>query len=103
MGADATLLTTAITVEPGAEEIAGLQVRNAGRDLDEFSFEVVGPAAAWMTIDPAVLPLLPGAEGTVSIKVAPPACPPPLRATCPLASGSSRGTTLRARWSKRGR
>ncbi len=75
MGADATLLTTAVTVEPGAEEIAGLQVRNTGRALDEFSFEVVGPAAAWTTIDPAVLPLFPGDEGTVSIKVAPPRLP----------------------------
>src|ERR1700730_8487703 len=75
MGAGVNLLTAALAVEPGAEQTARLQVRNTGSVVDEFSFEVVGPAAAWTTVDPEVLPLFPGDEGTVTIRMAPPRLP----------------------------
>ena len=52
----------------GAEVTARLQVRNTGRVVDEFSFEIVGRASEWTTVDPAVLPLFPGDEGTVEGK-----------------------------------
>jgi len=75
MGATANLLTAALEVEPGAEATARLQVRNTGSVVDEFRFEVVGPTAEWTRVDPEVLPLFPGDEGTVTIHVAPPRVP----------------------------
>jgi hypothetical protein len=75
MGAVANLSTAALDVEPGAEATVGLQVRNTGSVVDEFRFEVVGPTAEWTTVDPVVLPLFPGDEGTVTALVAPPRLP----------------------------
>jgi hypothetical protein len=75
MGATANLLTAALDVEPGAEATTRLQVRNTGTVVDEFRFDVVGPAAPWTTVVPDVLPLFPGDEGTVTIHVAPPRLP----------------------------
>jgi hypothetical protein len=77
MAAGANLLTATPEVEPGAEVTARLQVRNTGRVRDEFSFEVVGRASEWTTVDPDVLPLFPGDEGTVTIRIAPPRLPTP--------------------------
>jgi len=75
MGATANLLTAALEVQPGAEATAQLQVRNSGTVVDEFRFEVVGPTAEWTKVDPDVLPLFPGDQGTVTICVAPPRLP----------------------------
>ena len=75
MAAGATLQTAALEVEPGAEATARLQVRNTGIVVDEFSFEIVGPASEWTTVDPDVVGLAPGDEGTVTIRIAPPRLP----------------------------
>jgi hypothetical protein len=75
VGSTANLLTAALDVEPGAKATTRLQVRNTGSVVDEFRFEVVGPAAEWTTVEPEVLPLFPGNEGTATIHLAPPRLP----------------------------
>jgi hypothetical protein len=75
MGARANLLTAAIDVQPGDEATSSVQVRNAGNVVDEFRFEVVGLDPTWAKVEPEVLPLFPGDEGTVIVHVTPPRLP----------------------------
>jgi type II secretory pathway pseudopilin PulG len=72
MGAIAALEPSALRVEPGGEVTASLRVRNAGSVVDEFTFEVLGPASDWTVVAPAVLRLLPGSEERATITMRPP-------------------------------
>lgn len=49
-----------------------MTVRNAGRVVDEFTFEILGQAAAWATIEPASLRLLPDTDGQARLTFRPP-------------------------------
>jgi hypothetical protein len=68
----AILSTTELTVIPGEETTCSIQVRNTGSVVDEFSFEVLGSAAAWSSVEPARLTLYPGTEESVTVRFAPP-------------------------------
>ncbi|MGW2823188.1 COG1470 family protein [Streptomyces sp. NPDC001443] len=68
----ASLDTTAVTAEPGGRIDVPLQVRNSGSTVEEYRFEVVGPAAAWATVEPASLSLFPGSTGTAVLALSPP-------------------------------
>jgi hypothetical protein len=72
MGATARLSDPAVRAEPGAEEVCPVTVRNTGTVVDEFTFAVLGEAAAWATVEPASLSLLPGAEGSTTVRFRPP-------------------------------
>lgn len=72
MGAIAALEPTALQVVPGEEVTATLRVRNAGSVVDEFTFETVGDAAAWIVVTPDVLRLLPGNEEQATVTIRPP-------------------------------
>ena len=72
MGASVTLITPAVAVEPGQLVAADMRVRNTGTVVDEFTLEVLGDSAAWATVEPAVISLFPGAEGTARITFQPP-------------------------------
>lgn len=72
MGASATLRSAALSVEAGGSAACELTVRNAGRVVDEFSFEVRGDAASWIAVEPPRLSLFPGAEETVQVRFQPP-------------------------------
>ena len=72
MGASVTLVNPAATVEPGQEAAVDIRVRNTGTVVDEFVLEVLGDSTAWATVEPPVLSLFPGAEGTSRILFRPP-------------------------------
>ena len=71
MGARVTLTPAAVTVVPGSEASVELRVHNNGSVVDEFSFEVVGDAAAWSTVSPPTLNLFPGADGVARVSFRP--------------------------------
>jgi hypothetical protein len=72
VGATVTLGAPAVAVEPGGEASLDIRVRNTGSVVDEFSFDVVGDASGWTTIEPATLSLFPGAEGAARAVFRPP-------------------------------
>lgn len=49
-----------------------LRVRNAGGVVDAFTMTVLGAAAEWASIEPAMVSLFPGAEETVRVVFRPP-------------------------------
>ena len=72
MGASTSLERRSIAVEPGGEATCSVLVRNAGTVVDQFAVEVLGDARAWTQVDPAVVNLLPGEEGSVVVRFRPP-------------------------------
>jgi hypothetical protein len=52
-----------------------VRLRNTGAGVDEFTFQVLGDASAWATVEPPKVSLFPGAEGTTTITFAPPRSP----------------------------
>ncbi|WP_069887250.1 hypothetical protein [Streptomyces luteocolor] len=66
---------TATTVEPGSSASVRLRVRNTGDTVEEYRLQVVGAAAGWARVQPDVLRLYPGAEGTAEVQFAPPRTP----------------------------
>ena len=75
MTAIATIANLPLPVEPGSEACYELTVRNAGTVVDAFTVEPLGETAPWTVVDPAQLPLFPGAEGTVTLRFRPPRAP----------------------------
>src|SRR5256885_1017658 len=72
MAATATLASKAVTVTPGGEAVAEVRIRNSGTVVDQFTLEVLGDASAWALVEPAVVPLFPGAEAVARVKFKPP-------------------------------
>ncbi|HTW06350.1 MAG TPA: hypothetical protein VME46_02505 [Acidimicrobiales bacterium] len=75
MGALARLSGPAAEVQPGGRTSLELSVRNTGTVVDQFSFEVLGAAAPWTTVEPPTISLFPQAEETVHVEFAPPRAP----------------------------
>ncbi|HMC08696.1 MAG TPA: hypothetical protein VKL22_05190 [Actinomycetota bacterium] len=72
MGAAASLNPTTMPVEPGSEAISEIRVRNTGKVVDQFLLGVVGDPAAWASVEPPSLSLLPGDEGVATVRFRPP-------------------------------
>jgi hypothetical protein len=72
VGASVTLVTPSVSVEPGQSISVDVRVRNTGTVVDEFTFDVLGDAAGWATVEPPAISLFPGAEGTAKAVFAPP-------------------------------
>ncbi len=72
MGASASLTPGSVPVVPGTEASAELRVRNTGSVVDELTFEIVGDAAAWSTVEPPKVSLFPGADATARVVFRPP-------------------------------
>jgi hypothetical protein len=72
MAAVATLASKTVTVTPGGEATSEVRVRNSGTIVDQFTLEVLGDASAWAIVEPAVVPLFPGAEAVARIRFKPP-------------------------------
>jgi hypothetical protein len=85
MGAAAWLEDTEVAVAPGLESEVELRVRNTGSVLDEFSFAPIGMAQGWISIEPAVLSLFPGAEQGVRLHFRPPRLHTTLAGASPFA------------------
>jgi hypothetical protein len=76
MGASAALIDNAVlSVTPGGDASCEIKVRNTGVVVDEYTFEVLGAAAAWSTVEPSSLSLFPDSEGTAKVTFRPPRRP----------------------------
>src|SRR3989440_11668366 len=75
MAATATLASKAVTVTPGGEAFSEVRIRNSGAVVDQFTLEVLGDASAWAIVEPAVIPLFPGAQTVARINFKPPKSP----------------------------
>ncbi|QEV20829.1 peptidoglycan-binding domain-containing protein [Streptomyces alboniger] len=65
----------AVTVDPGGRATVRLRIRNTGDTVEEYRLGVVGTPAGWSRVEPEVLRLYPGSEGTAEISFAPPRSP----------------------------
>ncbi len=72
MGTSLSLQHTALVAAPGATASAELRVRNTGDVVDQFSFQPLGDAAAWITVEPATVRLFPDTDAVVTVTIAPP-------------------------------
>ena len=72
MGATAVLSQPSVAVDPGAEASIEIRVKNTGTVVDQFGLEVLGDTSSWATVDPPMLSLFPGAEGTARVTFRPP-------------------------------
>ena len=59
MTASALLSTGQLAVAPGATTSTELRVRNTSDIVDEFTFQPLGDAADWITVEPAMVRLFP--------------------------------------------
>jgi hypothetical protein len=72
MGASATLSAPAVAVAPGEEAVIEIRVRNTGGVVDQLVLDVLGEAGSFAAVEPNLLNLFPGAEGTATIRFRPP-------------------------------
>ncbi|MFJ9854688.1 hydrogenase expression protein [Streptomyces sp. NPDC101150] len=70
-----SLEPAAVTVDPGAVASLRLRIRNTGDTVEEYRLRPAGDAAGWTRVEPDVLRLYPGAEGTAQVTFAPPRTP----------------------------
>jgi len=75
VGASARLENEALSVEPGAAASVRIKIQNTGTVVDEFSFQVLGNAAAWASVAPEAIPLFPGQEEIATVTFRPPRSP----------------------------
>lgn len=68
----ATLDAPTLDIEPGATASTGVTIRNNSPIIEQYRFEVVGPAAGWSTVEPAVVNIYPDNDAEVSVTFAPP-------------------------------
>ena len=80
----ATLARNAVRVEPGAQVSVALEMLNQGLTVDQLSLEMRGPAAAWATVDPVRLNLMPDRSAAASIVFHPPRTPDMLPGPYPV-------------------
>ncbi|WP_027344155.1 COG1470 family protein [Hamadaea tsunoensis] len=75
MGASASLENNALSAACGESVATTLTVRNTGTVVDQFRISVLGDPGEWCQVDPPMISLLPGHEGTVSLRFSPPRDP----------------------------
>lgn len=71
-GVAASLSAESLAVEPGGEVACDVTVRNTGSIVDGLTVTVEGEAAAWASVEPTTLRLMPGSEGVSTIRFRPP-------------------------------
>jgi hypothetical protein len=72
MGTSVSLQQTALAVQPGESVSTELRVRNTGDVVDQFSFQPLGDAAPWITVEPPTVRLFPETDALVTVTIAPP-------------------------------
>src|SRR5829696_253464 len=75
MTASALLSTEELVVAPGATTSTDLRIRNSSGVVDEFTFQPLGDAADWISVEPAMVRLLPDTDAVVTVTFAPPRAP----------------------------
>ena len=68
----ASLEQSLVEVLPGEEAVCRLQIRNTATIVEAYDLQVLGDPAEWTVIDPPVLTVYPGTEGSASIRFRPP-------------------------------
>src|SRR5437868_11279706 len=91
MPATVDLLTQDHAVAPGNSVTTTIRLTNTGRIVDELTLEILGDAAPYATVEPAVVPLFPGARADATVTFRPP------RATLPLAGAVPYAIRVRSR------
>ena len=91
MPATVDIVTPNLVVNPGEAVSTQLRLTNTGRVVDEITVEILGDAGPFASVDPAALPLFPGAHGVVTVTFRPP------RGTSPLAGIMPVGFRVRSR------
>jgi hypothetical protein len=72
MSTTATLDTPNLRLDPGGEVTIPVTIRNTGDVVEGYEIAVVGPPAAWATVQPPTVSLYPGASTTATISFHPP-------------------------------
>lgn len=72
MGATTSLASRQLSVTPGGSADATVQVRNNGTLVDQFTIDIVGDAKDWTEVEPRIMNLMPGQDGQIRVKFAPP-------------------------------
>jgi hypothetical protein len=72
MGVIASIDSTSVTAEPGAETSCTVRVRNTGMVVDQVLLDILGDAKPWTTVQPAQLNMLPGSDALAQITFRPP-------------------------------
>ena len=75
MGTSLLIQNPNVHVEPGGTVATEIRVRNNGAVVDQFSFEPLGDAAKWITVDPPTLRLFPDTDAVATLRIAPPRLP----------------------------
>ena len=86
----ASVEPNALTVDPGGSASVNVRVRNRGDIVDGFQISIVGPSAAWASIEPPMLRLFPDEEGVATVTFRVP------RASTPAADVYPFGVRIRA-------
>ncbi|MEV6524716.1 zinc ribbon domain-containing protein [Longispora sp. NPDC051575] len=71
-GASLVLADRHAAVEPGETTAVTLSVHNGGTRVEQFTLAVLGPAAAWATVEPPTLSVYPGDRAEATVRFAPP-------------------------------
>ncbi len=72
MGTSVSLQQSTLAVDPGSSVSTELRIRNTGDVVDQFAFQPLGEAAAWITVDPPTVRLFPATDQIVTVTIAPP-------------------------------
>jgi hypothetical protein len=72
MGVIASIDSTSVSADPGAEASCSIRVRNTGMVVDQVLLDVLGDARPWSTVEPDQLNLLPGTDGLARVVFRPP-------------------------------
>jgi hypothetical protein len=70
--ATASVNPSSLTVNPGAEAVAEVTVRNVGAIVEEFDITVLGESARWTEVVPPTVKLFPGDETQAQVFFRPP-------------------------------
>jgi nitrogen fixation-related uncharacterized protein len=92
-----TIAHAQLAVEPGQTATTQVTVINGGSQVEEFAVTVLGPAAAWASVQPASVQVYPGRQETCTVQFTPPRAsatmPGPLRFLVRAASSLHPGRT----------
>jgi hypothetical protein len=72
MGTTVSVQQPTLRVDPGSTVSTELRVRNTGLVVDQFSFQPLGDAAAWIKVEPPTVRLFPETDAVVTVTIAPP-------------------------------
>ncbi|GAA1532081.1 hypothetical protein [Nocardioides humi] len=72
MTTTASLDSPTIRLDPGAEAVIPIQIRNNGSVVEGYDITVVGSPGAWATVEPAQVSLYPGTTTTATVTFKPP-------------------------------